>query len=287
MDDWKWVDCCQLAFAEGFLNFIWKKDQILILYRKNATADKKFSFIDDNKIILDRYLVIENIFENDLNDTYHFAPHLINMIRKSRGQEIGTHTFSHYLTLAEGQTIEQFKSDVNKAMDIMCSRNINATSIIFPRNQFTDEHLKVCREAGILYYRGTEKSWYYKHSGKMDIEKKPAKLLRLIDAYINISGHNAYTVDKSRRDIPSNVPASKFLRPFNRKLKFLESLKLRRITTSMTYAAKNKLGYHLWWHPHNFGKNVEDNILFLESILKHYSKLKEKYDFQSKSMCEY
>ncbi len=52
----------------------------------------------------------------------------------------------------------------------------------------------------------------------------------------------------------------------------------------MAYAAKNGLTYHLWWHPHNFGINVEENFSFLEKILIHYRKLNKEYNFQSVNM---
>jgi hypothetical protein len=52
----------------------------------------------------------------------------------------------------------------------------------------------------------------------------------------------------------------------------------------MTYAAKNGLTFHLWWHPHNFGINFFENFSLLEKILIHYQQLKEKYDFESLNM---
>jgi len=66
----------------------------------------------------------------------------------------------------------------------------------------------------------------------------------------------------------------------------LESLKIRRIKKAMTYAAKNNLIYHLWWHPHNFGRNTEENLKNLKSILDHYKYLNDKYNFESLSMEE-
>jgi len=54
----------------------------------------------------------------------------------------------------------------------------------------------------------------------------------------------------------------------------------------MTYAAKNGLMYHLWWHPHNFGNNIEENFNTLKSILEHFRFLNEKYNFESKTMAE-
>ena len=54
----------------------------------------------------------------------------------------------------------------------------------------------------------------------------------------------------------------------------------------MTYAAKNKLVYHLWWHPHNFGRNCKENMILLKKILDHYNYLNNKYCFQSITMSE-
>jgi hypothetical protein len=52
----------------------------------------------------------------------------------------------------------------------------------------------------------------------------------------------------------------------------------------MTYAAQNNLVYHLWWHPHNFGVNLEQNISMLNEILAHYKYLSHMYNFESVTM---
>ena len=54
----------------------------------------------------------------------------------------------------------------------------------------------------------------------------------------------------------------------------------------MLFAAKNNMIYHLWWHPHNFAADVEENFLMLEKILQHYSKLNKQYNFTSLTMKE-
>ena len=67
-------------------------------------------------------------------------------------------------------------------------------------------------------------------------------------------------------------------------LSFLEPLRLRRIKKSMTYAAKRGEIFHLWWHPHNFGVNQEQNFENLTEILKHFKALEKEYGMQSASM---
>jgi hypothetical protein len=67
---------------------------------------------------------------------------------------------------------------------------------------------------------------------------------------------------------------------------FFESLKMRRLKNSMLRAARERSLFHLWWHPHNFGKNIEENMCQLESILIYYSELKTKYGMLSRTMNE-
>ncbi|MEO6135549.1 MAG: hypothetical protein ABIP35_10380, partial [Ginsengibacter sp.] len=112
------------------------------------------------------------------------------------------------------------------------------------------------------------------------------RILRVMDAYFNLSGQNTFVIDKKEQPLV-NVPASKFLRPYSKRLSFLENLKFKRIKNAMVYAAKNNENYHLWWHPHNFGKNMDENLQFLERILIEFSALKKQYGFVSKSMNEY
>ena len=52
----------------------------------------------------------------------------------------------------------------------------------------------------------------------------------------------------------------------------------------MDYAAKNNEIFHLWWHPHNFGRNQKENFIALRKILSHYAFLNKTYGFKSTTM---
>lgn len=259
----------------GLLFFESKKELLSNL------PDLKPQYNDPN---LSPYNGYFDILENDYKmDIYHFAPNLIKEIQKYPEQEIGTHTFSHYYCLEPGQTIDTFKADIETAISVARKNNIQLTSLVFPRNQFNDDYLKICIELGIFCYRGNEHSWLYKAKNGND-ESAIRRAFRLIDAYINISGHHCYSDDFLKIKMPINIPSSRFLRPFSRRLKFLDGFRLQRIKSGMTYAAKNNLTYHLWWHPHNFGLNQDENFWFLEKILTHYQFLNITYNFQSHTM---
>lgn len=261
----------------GFLFFETKLDLL------NNLPDKKPSYVNQE---LSPYLGhFEHVGENSAIDKFHFAPHLIRMIQQKPQHEIGTHTFSHYYCLEEGQNVEEFKADMEAAKKIATRYNLNLTSLVFPRNQFNDEYLKACKEAGILCYRGNEHSWIYTAKSKEN-ESMFRRACRLLDAYIHLSGHNCYSDEYLNSKLPIDIPASRFLRPYSKKLSMFDSLRLFRIKTGLTYAAKNNLTYHLWWHPHNFGVNTDENFAFLENILKHYQFLNKKYNFQSYTMSD-
>ena len=223
--------------------------------------------------------------ENEDIDPYHFGYSLIQLIKKYSYHELASHTYSHYYCLEEGQKPEQFEEDLKYALAIAKKEQVILKSIVFPRNQYNDYYLEICAKYGITSYRGTESSYIYQstNGSKQTLFKRA---LRLLDAYINLTGYHCYPLNKSKESVPLNIPSSRLLRPYIKGLKYLEWLKLLRIKNAMTYAAKNKLVYHLWWHPHNFGRNCNKNIILLEKILNHYNYLNKTYDFQSNTMSE-
>ena len=54
----------------------------------------------------------------------------------------------------------------------------------------------------------------------------------------------------------------------------------------MTAAGRKKALYHLWWHPHNFGKNIEENFAALRQVVEHYKTLQRDYGMRSLNMKE-
>jgi peptidoglycan/xylan/chitin deacetylase (PgdA/CDA1 family) len=259
----------------GFLFFSTKEALLQNLpFCKPAYSDKNLSPYNG---------YINTIGENVSIDPYHFGNELILKVKQDGNHEIGTHTFSHYYCLEEGQTTEQFEADLIAAKNIALNYDVDLKSLVFPRNQFNENYLKVCASQGIICYRGNEKSWIYSARNGKD-ESKVRRAFRLLDTYLNLSGSNCYTNEELKKTNPINIPSSRFLRPFSSKLKLFESIRLRRITRGMTFAAKNNLVYHLWWHPHNFGANQRENFEFLEKIFLHFQKLNSKYNFSSNTM---
>jgi peptidoglycan/xylan/chitin deacetylase (PgdA/CDA1 family) len=226
-------------------------------------------------------------FGNSINsmDTefFCFAKDLICQIHNTLHQEIGTHTYSHYYCLENGQTLESFKADLETSIKLAKQLNIELKSLVFPRNQFNADYLKVCYELGIENVRSNPTDWYWKDTQNDSFKNK---IFRTGDAYFGLYNKSYKLSEMAReKERPLSQKASRLLRPFSNN-KILNTLKLKRIKSEMTNAAKNKEIYHLWWHPHNFGNNPEENLSDLKKILDHFIECRKKYDFQSANMGE-
>jgi peptidoglycan/xylan/chitin deacetylase (PgdA/CDA1 family) len=220
----------------------------------------------------------------ETTESIHFAPSLISLIAGTANQEIGTHTFSHYFCLEEGQDIESFRHDLLAARSAAKELGIEVRSLVFPQNEFRAEYIQPLLEAGVTTYRGNQPSWIYRETAQDD-QGRLRRLGRLLDTYVPVSS-NTFPIVSSIGSSPVNICASRFLRPYSRSLRNLEPLRLRRIKNEMSLAAKRGFLYHLWWHPHNFGLDTEYNLAFLRNILEHYRLLRDQYGFESSNMTE-
>ena len=231
---------------------------------------------------LDPYRVAVGDGEED-DDPLHYAPSLIEQIAATPGQEVATHTFGHFYCLEDGATPEAFATDLKSAVRIAEARGIELRSIVFPRNQVDPRFLAVLPAHGITCYRGNPDHAFYR-AGESGLLHRAG---RLADSYLNLTGHHTTAwADVLHESGLANVPGSRFLRPPTPRLAALEPLKLRRITRSMTHAARTGRIFHLWWHPHNFGRHLDESLTALRHILAHYRELRERYGMASLGMAE-
>jgi peptidoglycan/xylan/chitin deacetylase (PgdA/CDA1 family) len=235
---------------------------------------------------LSPYDALAEVGENERDDPFHFASSLIRQIAVSPGQEIATHTFSHYYCLEEGGTPDDFRADLAAAFAITRDK-IGRTpcSIVFPRNQFDAASLAVSDEMGLRAYRGNPPGWAYRARRDAD-ESQVRRAFRLLDAYAPLTGSHAASIDPGNGRAPVDVAASRFLRSYAPGLRWLEPLRLRRITDDMRLAARDGLCIHLWSHPQDLGRHLRENLAFLRQILLCFRELRDAYGMQSRSMDE-
>ena len=234
---------------------------------------------------LSNYLALPVLGPDEAADPYYFGLDLLQLIRQVPGQEIATHTFSHYYCLEPGQTPHDFRADLQAAVAAAARQGLELRSLVFPRNQHNAAYLAICSELGITSYRGNEAAWMYQKQSEA-AQTLWQRAARLLDAYVSISGPNTYSREQLAHERPLNIPSSRFLRPWSGRLRAMEGLRLRRMLNAMTHAARHGEVYHLWWHPHNFGVNLSENMAVLLQLAEHYQQLNRQYGFQSRTMAE-
>lgn len=298
---WGMLDCCALEdYQENILGGRKAIPELLKLFEKydiHATwATVGFLFAQDKEQLrrffpeqqlptyargdVSPYPWFDRIGSDEKSAPCFFAPSLVKLVAQTPGQEIGSHTFSHFYCREKGQTAEQFAADMAAAKAIAEEAGYEISSVILPRNQCEEAYTQVLREQGFQAYRDEENDWIHEK-----IKFRPLlRLLRLADVYLPLTGQGGY-IPKKENGI-WNLVGSRMYKPILKPLAFLEPLKLRRIKKQMLHAARKGLTFHLWWHPHNIGVRTEEHMRQLEEIFSYYAQLREQYGMESLNMRE-
>ena len=232
--------------------------------------------------------ITSGIGKNEKDDPYHYGKSLIERIKAAAGQEIATHTFSHFYCLEKGSDIGSFKADIEAAKKIAADSDVHIKSIVFPRNQIHSKYIKAAQELGILGYRGNHNSLLYRPR-KNEEQGLLIRGGRLLDSVIPVNGYHGYLMAPATSEQPINIPASRLLRrtSVGWGANCLANFQLNRVKSEMTHAARKGLMYHLWWHPHNFGADPDLNLNILQEVIRHFRLLHSQYGMESKNMADF
>jgi len=233
---------------------------------------------------LDPY--VEAIGIDEEHDPEHLAGSLVELIAASAGQEVGSHTFSHYYCLEPGQNETTFRADLAAAQAIALRRGLELTSLVLPRNQWNTAYAAAVLDLGFRCIRGSQRSWGHRSRQQSDLNMLH-RGARLADTYLGVSPPP--TTEWQSVLLPSglcDVPASAFLRPFDPARKQLEPLRLARLRSGLRHAAKHGRIFHLWWHPHNFSQHQSENFAVLEQVLDEFERLAASEGMLSLTMAD-
>lgn len=231
---------------------------------------------------LSPYRLLSSLDGDEEKEPCFLAPSLIRLVSETPGQEIGSHTFSHYYCREPGQTLEQFEADMKAAVSFAKEKGYALKSLVFPRNQSRREYIGVLQELGFTSFREEENDWIHEKLNWSGVLVQ--RLFRLLDVYLPLTGSGGY--------VPSiqgglvNLPGSRMYKPFFRPLACMENVKVARIKRQMLHAARKNLVFHLWWHPHNIGVRTDFHLAQLCEIFQYYTKLREQYGMRSMNMGE-
>jgi peptidoglycan/xylan/chitin deacetylase (PgdA/CDA1 family) len=226
----------------------------------------------------------EPIGLDEQHDPAHLAGSLVELIGSGVGQEIASHTFSHYYCLEPGQNEATFRADLASAKSIASARGFELTSLVLPRNQWNPDYTTAVLDQGFLCIRGVQRGW--SHQARQASQQNFVRRgLRLTDSYFGVSPLPTTGWSDVRQ--PSGlsiVPATAFLRPFNPARRRLEPLRLARLRSGLRHAAHGHRIFHLWWHPHNFSQYRSENFALLEQVLDEFDRLALAEGMQSFNM---
>jgi peptidoglycan/xylan/chitin deacetylase (PgdA/CDA1 family) len=228
----------------------------------------------------------EPVGEDEARDPLHFARSLVELVRKTPRQEIGTHTFSHYYCGEPGQDGESFAADLDAALAVAGELQIPLRSIVFPRNQHNSAYDGLLRERGIGAYRGNPPGWAWRFEGGRGGRQPLRRALRFLDSHVALGDDTTGWEEIRTPSGLANVRASRFLRPGPSRIPGADALRLRRILRGMRHAARAGRVYHLWWHPHNFALHRAERLAFLGAVLAGWGELRDRFGMRSLTMAE-
>ncbi len=208
-----------------------------------------------------------------------FASDLVKMIIDD-SHELASHTYSHIYLNDQGVSCVDIKNDINLQIDVFSKFALKPRSLVFPRNYHSDLYLDIASQFGITCFRGTQSGWLHNKGHNAPLGRI-GRLLRYMDSYAIPFGLNAVDPELHHTNLV-RLPASIFLRPHINDI--LDNMHLLKIMRLMTLAAERGQDVHIWWHPHNYGADIDRNIANLNRILKHYVRLRDDYGMKSVTM---
>src|ERR1044072_3679952 len=136
------------TFAAFGVHATWATVGLLLCESKRellaALPEQQPSYTDGR---LSASRLLDDLGNDERDDPLHFAPSLVRAIAATRGQEIATHTLTHYYCLEPGQSVAELRADLEAAVRGTRSKlGISPWSLVFPRTQVSAAHLAVCRE---------------------------------------------------------------------------------------------------------------------------------------------
>jgi len=224
----------------------------------------------------------EQLGKDEKDDPFHFAPTLIAAIARRRGQEIGSHSFSHFYSMESGQTAADFQADTESALAIAVNSGHRLTSYVFARNQVNPAYLPILQQAGITAYRANEQAKIKKAASFRDQRRIDRRLRRFLDAYVDVCGPQ--TSHFALKQQPFALFASRYLRPYRPGTAVLEPLLLTRIDQVMRHAALRGQVFHMWFHPEDLAPFVDENLLLLRRVLQLFDHQRNKHNMLSLSI---
>src|SRR5262249_26284514 len=132
---------------------------------------------------LSPYPDIEVIGDSERSDPYHYGLSMVRRILATEGMELASHTFSHYYCLEPGQSIRQFREDLDARVHATLRLGRRPVSLVFPRNQYSEDYTEVASDTGFTAFRGNQNAWMYRPVTTEEEQSGGRRFGQLCDSY--------------------------------------------------------------------------------------------------------
>jgi hypothetical protein len=271
-------------FAQREVRATWATVGLLFAGTAREAEDLRPAVLPDyREAALDPYA--EAVGESEDQDPLHLAASLVRRLGRYPGQEIASHTFSHYYCLEPGQDIDAFRADLQAAQAAAGAHGLRLRSLVLPRNQWRADFAPALLDAGFECYRGPQPGWANR-SRPGDDTDLVVRAARLASTYAGPPLASFGWDDVTEPSGLCNIPASAFLRPLSARTRALRPLQQGKIVKALREAATSGRIVHLWWHPQNFVAHPEENIGLLRSVFDELDRLRASDGMRSLSMAD-
>jgi peptidoglycan/xylan/chitin deacetylase (PgdA/CDA1 family) len=206
-------------------------------------------------------------------EPYWYGKDIVEEIRKTEGQEIGCHSFSHIIFGHPGCSKEAAQTDVENCINLAKRSGVNLRSFVFPRNLVG--HLDVLKRSGFKSFRGPDRS--IQKTGFIYLDK----VIQLLDLLLIVPHANKITIELGLVNIPESMYFLSLRGPRKYIPIFLRVLKAKR---GIKKAIQEGGVFHLWFHPVDLAENPKELIKALEKIIVCAKSEQAKGNLDIKSM---
>jgi len=207
--------------------------------------------------------------ESGMDEDLWYAPWLIDRIQNCETeQEIGLHGATHMQLGADGCSRQHAEEEVEAAVETLRAFGVEPETFVFPRNDIG--HVDVLHEHEIRVYRGIDARWYERSS----VPNAVKPVLRFAD---EVARGTPPVVRPVERNGIIEIPGSQVFRPSHGGWQYPPGRSsVVRAKKGVKAAARKRGVFHLWFHPFNFGHNIDTDIGRLEEVLSFVQELVEE-----------
>lgn len=215
---------------------------------------------------------------NETDDSIFLGKSLVEKVLACRTQqEIGFHSFAHYIWGDPGCSKEVAESDLAACFSAASWLRQRPTSFVFPRNRVG--HLDVLAARGLRVFRGPGPRWYER-------DENPGLLGRLAHLADVAVGRAAPTVlPETTPEGPVNLPGSMIYLPAHGIRSLIPvGRRVRRAVGGLEDAAERRRVFHLWFHPTNLADHYTAMMRGLRDVFQHVRQMRSAGRLEVRTM---